>query len=346
MADIRINSGIANSANSQNRGLLDLMILRIPGLKTVDRTVLCNKFKNETDIVLLSKNDIEAILGHPLPQRSWAIDKIRKQAEKDQKAAEFRGIKTVSIAEEKYPPLVREIYDPPILLFYLGILPNPEQCLAAIVGTRKPSSAAAVMAYDLGRDLGEAGIPVVSGLALGIDAFAHKGNLDAGAPAVAVLGSGLDQIYPASNRGLARRILEKGGVLFSEYAPGTGPMKWHFPARNRIISALSRGTVVVEAPEKSGALITASFVLEQDRDLWVSSAGVQSSSGKGTAKLVAEGAKLINSAKDILAEWGLEKNIAEEAGLESRQNRDDFSGTGAALASSLAKSLNIDLRGN
>ncbi|MDR0313295.1 MAG: DNA-processing protein DprA [Treponema sp.] len=344
MADSRVNSGTAVSANSQSRGLLDLMILHIPGLKTVDRNVLCNKFKNENDLVH-SKNDIEAILGHPLPRKSWSMDKVRKQAEKDQKAAELRGIKTVSLAEEKYPPLLREIYDPPHLLFYLGILPNPEKCLAAIVGTRKPSSAAAAMAYNLGRDLGKAGIPVVSGLALGIDAFAHRGNLDAGASAVAVLGSGLDQIYPASNRGLARQILEKGGALFSEYAPGTGPMKWHFPARNRIISALSRGTIIVEAPEKSGALITASFVLEQDRDLWVSSVGVQSSQGKGSAKLAADGAKVINSARDILIEWGLEKHSTEGTELESQQSPDDL-GTGAVLASSLAKSLNIDLRGN
>jgi DNA processing protein len=197
------------------------------------------------------------------------------------------------------------------------------------------------MAYDLGKDLGLAKIPVVSGLALGIDASAHRGNLDTGAPAVAVLGSGLDQIYPSLNRGLARRILESGGVLFSEYAPGTGPRKWHFPERNRIVSALSRGTVIVEAPEKSGALITARMALEQNRDIWVSSAGVQSSQGKGTAKLAADGARVINFARDILIEWGMD-NIGAESD-ELQQNRDDLSGTGPVLASSLAKSLNIKL---
>jgi DNA processing protein len=342
MAD-HSNSKITVTPNSSNRGLLDLMILRIPGLKTVERSVLCNKFENEADFARLSKNNIETLLGRPLSEHSWTMDKIYKQAEKDQKNAEFRGIKTVSLAESKYPPLVREIADPPVLLFYRGILPNPEQCLAAIVGTRKPSSNAAVAAYDLGKDLGLAGIPVVSGLALGIDAFAHRGNLDAGAPAVAVLGSGLDQIYPATNRGLARRILDGGGVLFSEYPPGTGPMKWHFPARNRIISALSRGTVIVEAPEKSGALITARFALEQDRDIWVSSVGVRSSRGKGTAKLAEEGAKVINSVRDILIEWGIEINPEKTPDLELQQKQDDLSRTGAALASSLAKSLKINL---
>jgi DNA processing protein len=323
-----------------SRGLLDLMILRIPGLKVTEKGILCNKFEKEADLAMLSKNDIEAIVGRSF-KHSWTMDKILKQAEKDQKNAELRGIKTISLAEDKYPPLVREIYDPPALLFYLGILPNPEQCLAAIVGTRKPSSAAAVMAYELGRDLGRAKIPVVSGLALGIDASAHRGNLDAGAPAVAVLGSGLDQIYPSVNRGLARRILENGGVLFSEYPPGTGPRRWHFPERNRIVSGLSRGTVIVEAPERSGALITARMALEQDRDIWVSSAGVQSSQGKGTVKLAADGARVINTAKDILIEWGIE--IIGKESDEFQQNRDDLSGAGPVLASSLAKSLNIEL---
>jgi DNA processing protein len=120
-------------------------------------------------------------------------------------------------------------------------------------------------------------------------------------------------------------------------------MKWHFPARNRIISALSRGTVIVEAPERFGALITASMALEQDRDLWVSSVGMQLPRGKGTAKLAVDGARVINSARDILAEWGIEIDSLKEQDLELHQNRDDFNGTGTVLASSLAKSLNIKL---
>ena len=311
------------------------MILHIPGLKSRDRSLLCGKFENEGDLAGLAKNDIEEILGHGIP--SWDHDKIRSRAEKDHAEAKLRGIKMVSLLDTEYPPLVREIYDPPALLFYRGVLPNPAQPLVAVVGTRRPSSAAAAAAFELGRDLGRAGLPVVSGLALGIDALAHRGNVEAGAPAVAVLGSGLDQVYPPSNRGLARRIIEGGGVLFSEYTPGTGPMKWNFPARNRIISALARGTIIVEAPEKSGALITAGFVLEQGRDLWVSSKGI-SSRGQGTAKLAADGARVINSAADILSEWG----IAETNRRETPQIMDQ-NGTGKVLASSLAKSLKIEL---
>jgi DNA processing protein len=158
---------------------------------------------------------------------------------------------------------------------------------------------------------------VISGLALGIDAMAHRGSLEGGAPTIAVLGSGVDAIYPVSNRSLARRILENGGVILSEYPPGTSPMKWHFPARNRIISALARGVLIVEAPAKSGALITAQFALEQNRDLWVASSGavagnphgVFSAYGEGTRKLAADGARIIYSASDILDEWNLKENL-------------------------------------
>jgi DNA processing protein len=194
-------------------------------------------------------------------------------------------------------------------------------------------------AYDISRALGKAGVPVISGLALGIDAMAHRGNLEGGAPTVAVLGSGLDEVYPGSNRPLARRIVEQGGVLVSEYPPGTLPRKWHFPARNRIISAFARGVLIIEAPRNSGALITARFALEQGRDLWVGSAGLVtgpetfSPLGEGTRKLVEEGARVIASAGDILAEWGIEEKTDSETGKTE----------GNALALSLARSLKIDL---
>jgi DNA processing protein len=193
--------------------------------------------------------------------------------------------------------------------------------------------------------LAKGGLPVVSGLALGIDAMAHRGNLEGGAPTVAVLGSGLDMLYPASNRPLARRVLENGGLLLSEYPPGTGPFKWNFPARNRIISALARGVVIVEAPLKSGALITARFAIEQNRDLWVASAGTVSPLGEGTAKLAEEGAPVIKSGCDILEEWGLplrkEGSSRSEASNMSAGSEDvsDTITTNAAWAQSREGSL-------
>ncbi|MCL2473123.1 MAG: DNA-protecting protein DprA, partial [Treponema sp.] len=198
----------------------------------------------------------------------------------------------------------------------------------------------------LGRELGEAGINVVSGLALGIDAMAHRGNIEGRAHTVAVLGSSPDLVYSASNRELARRILETGGLLLSEYPPGTRPLKWHFPERNRIISALARGTVIVEAPEKSGALITARFAIEQDRDLWVDRVGVSSKLGGGTARLAEEGAGLISSAADILAEWnmaGEADGVLVEKKVKKENSKEPVQGNGAFLASSLADDLGIKL---
>ena len=210
--------------------------------------------------------------------------------------------------------------------------------MAAVVGTRKPSGRAAAQAYGIARDLGRAGVPVVSGLALGIDALAHRGNLEGGGATAAVLGSGLDRIYPSSNRPLARRILETGGVLLSEYPPGTEPQKWRFPARNRIIAGLARGALIVEAPASSGALITAQFALEQGRDLWVGSSGASGAAlGEGTMRLVREGARAVSSAGEILYEWGIRP--AGHGGTESSAETDPR----AALVASLARRLNIDL---
>ena len=316
---------------------LDLMICRIPGLRGSEKIELQKKFDKEDEFSILSSRDIENIIGRELKNKSWTMEEIRAAAQKDADAALKCDIRLVSFRENEYPPLIREIYDPPVILFYRGTLPDPEKPLVAVVGTRKPSSQAAGRAFKLGRELGEAGLPVVSGLALGIDAMAHRGNIEGGASTIAVLGSGLDTVYPVSNRDLARRILETAGLILSEYPPGTGPFKANFPARNRIISALARGTVIVEAPEKSGALITAAFALEQGRDLWVDRAGLSSPHGEGTARLAADGAGLINSAGDILAEW----NLAGFAHKTPRSGALQNNTAGAGLASSLAEFLDI-----
>jgi DNA processing protein len=324
-----------------DQALLDLMIGRIPNISPGERVLLCKHCNQDPVLSLLSKKNVEAMLGRPLKVQSWDLDALRAQAERDAALAQTRGICYVSYMSPQYPPLLREIWDPPVLLFYRGRLPNPEIPLAAIVGTRHPSPAGQIEAYTIAKALAKAGIPVVSGLALGIDAMAHRGNSDGGAPTVAVLGSGLDEIYPATNRTLARRILEQGGALLSEYPPGTKPRKWHFPARNRIIAALARGTLIVEAPEFSGALITARFALEQGRDLWVASTGVNiqeqafASLRVGTKKLADEGALIICSGEEILTEWGI---VAQEPTGLAKAHREFRT---LDLVSALAQSLNI-----
>jgi DNA processing protein len=320
-----------------DRGLLDLIIGRIPGLKGDDAKKLCLRFDREEDLVKLDRKGLEAVVGHSLKETALTMDRIRALAEKDAAAVKSLGIKTVSFSDADYPPLLGEIFDPPALLYYRGVLPEPSRCLVAVAGTRKPSGAASAHAFSLGRELGRAGLPVVSGLALGIDAFAHKGNIEGGGKTIAVLGSGADYIYPMSNRGLARRILDAGGCILTEYPPGTRPFKWNFPARNRIISGLSRGTLIVEAPEKSGALITAGFALEQNRDVWVASTGVSSPAGKGTAKLAADGAKVVFSAREILDEWGIFVDADNDITTRTGKN------PGVDLANTLAGRLNIKL---
>jgi DNA processing protein len=314
------------------RGLLDLMIARIPGLSCGEKIKLLKKFDREADIAVCSKEDIDEIAGRSL--KSWNPDGLRFRAEEDYRSMTRIGMGYVSWTEAEYPPLLRELYDPPVLVFYRGILPDPEKPVAALVGTRRPSSVAAMQAFDLGRDLAHAGVPVVSGLALGIDAFSHRGNLEGGAPTVAVLGSGLDQVYPALNRGLAGRILEQGGALLSEYPPGTRPARWNFPARNRIIAGLARAVIIVEAPEKSGALITANFALDLGRELFVASSGMASPLGAGNRALAGDGAVVISGIEDMIRGWGL------ETGTETGNTIPD---TGPGLAASLARSLNITL---
>jgi DNA processing protein len=321
------------------RGLLDLIIARLGEFSYREKFILCESFAMEQDFFRQSAADIEMIIGRKLAA-PWDIDRVRRMAERDEAESRLKGINWVSWHSLSYPPLLREIYDPPVLLFFRGSLPNPEAPLAAIVGTRKPSPQAAAQAYRIAHDLARSGVSVVSGLAFGIDTMAHRGNVEGGAPTVAVLGSGLDKIYPSSNRTLVRRILETGGCLLSEYPPGTSPHRWHFPARNRIISGLARGVLIVEAPEKSGALITARFALEHNRELWVASCGLTEDNGqkaafdrKGSTKLAAEGAGIIRDASDILKAWNM-----EATGLETEEIT-----SGATLAASLAHSLGVTL---
>jgi DNA processing protein len=313
-----------------SRGLLDLLICRIPGTTSADRVKLARTFRDEGSFLECSREDVEDLLGRFRDKYNWSMEDLRVRAERDAGAMKVRGMGLVSIVEAAYPALLREIYDPPAALFYRGTLPSWERPMAAVVGTRRPGSKALTQAYEIARDLGRKGIPVVSGLALGIDAMAHRGAMEGGGLTLGVLGSGLDEVYPAMNRNLARMILESGGCLLSEYPPGTLPRKQHFPARNRIISALARGVLIVEAPSRSGALITARLALEQGKDLWVAGAGIFSPQGEGTGRLSTEGARIVGSASEILEEWY--PGISGETGPEE----DDP----IAL---LAKTLHIEL---
>jgi len=250
-----------------------------------------------------------------LVTREWRPDEILRTAEETSARLTREGMRSIFYWDSEYPPLLHEIHDPPITLYLRGSLPAPATTLAAVVGTRFPTGAAREAAFRLGFELGRNGISVVSGLARGIDRESHEGCEEAGCTSVAVLGNGIDTVYPSSSRAAAMALLARGGAIVSEYPPGVPPLRWHFPARNRIISGLCRGVVVVQAPARSGALFTAEFALEQGRDLWVHAAGQPGTAGEGTRELARSGARVIRDATQILDEWRIAPRTS--AGRES-----------------------------
>ena len=205
------------------------------------------------------------------------------------------------------PPLLRSIHDPPVGLFVRGEAPLDllARPAVAIVGARACSGYGASVARSIARELAAAGLVVVSGLARGVDGEAHRGALDAGGITVAVLGCGVDRDYPAAHAELARRVGETGLVI-SEYAPGVEPAPWRFPARNRIVAGLCAATVVVEARERSGALITADLALEEGREVFAVPGEITSALSSGTNGLLKLGAAPLTSAADVLASFGIE----------------------------------------
>ena len=205
------------------------------------------------------------------------------------------------------PLPLREIPDPPARLFCAGHAAALDSPAVAVVGSRRCTRQGRDIAFALARDLAAQGLTIVSGLAYGIDAAAHRGALaSATAPTVAVLGSGLDRIYPPSHERLAAEIVERGGAVVSEYEPGTGPRKHHFPARNRIVSGLCLGVVIVEASERSGSLITARLALEQGRDVMAVPSLVSSPLAAGCHRLIRQGAALVECAEHVLEALGVE----------------------------------------
>lgn len=223
--------------------------------------------------------------------------------------AQLPGQTILTWQDSAYPPLLKQIADPPILLYVRGDVSLLSQPQLAIVGSRNASKSGGLIASDFAHYLASVGLVVTSGLASGIDKAAHQGALSAlnaqanqsSGTTIAVVATGLDRVYPAANRDLARQIAESGAMV-SEYPLGTKPLAYHFPQRNRIISGLSLGTLVVEAALKSGSLITARLALEQDREVFAVPGSINNPQVKGCHQLIRQGAKLVESGEDILEE--------------------------------------------
>lgn len=232
------------------------------------------------------------------------------------------GLQVLTYDSPLYPNRLKAIYDPPIVLYYRGTLPDFDKLpTVAVVGTRHPSVYGRQAAKRLGGEIAGAGGLVVSGLAEGIDGAAMEAALSAGFPAVGVLGCGADVVYPRKHKALFQET-ERLGCILSEYAPGSPPIGWHFPRRNRIISGLSCGVVVVEAPERSGSLLTAKHALEQGRDVFVVPGNVDMESFRGSNRLLRSGAIAVSSGRDVMEEYDLlypEKLLPKQASAKPKE---------------------------
>lgn len=226
-----------------------------------------------------------------------------------------REIKIHSYLDREYPQLLKEIHDPPVVLFCKGEIKPEDHFGLAVVGSRRLSEYGRRVTERIAYELASCGLTIVSGLARGIDCVAHNAALSAGGRTLAVLGSGVSCIYPSENKALSERIIKNGAIL-SEFYPDEGPRKEHFPRRNRILSGMTVGTVVTEATINSGALITASFALEQGREVFAVPGNITSKNSEGTNNLIQKGAKVVTKREDILEEIGqfipsLKKSVNE-----------------------------------
>ncbi len=237
------------------------------------------------------------------------------EPEKEWQRLEKLGLSCLSVEDPGYPPLLKQVSKPPPLIYYKGSLEKAFLPAVAIVGSRRCTFYGKEVAANLAVELASSGVSIVSGMALGVDTAAHSGALEAGGYTVAVLGCGADQCYPPQNVALKEKIAASGAVI-SEFPAGTLPKPAHFPRRNRIISALSLGTVVVEATAKSGALITAGYALEQNREVFAVPGNVGSPYSRGCHRLIKEGARLVESAADILDELALDRFSGEQLSLD------------------------------
>lgn len=235
--------------------------------------------------------------------------KRERLLERELELMDRNGISFLTILDEGYPRLLKEIGNPPPVLYIKGSLRESVLTLA-IVGTRRPSPYGRRVAREMGRELASSGVCVVSGLARGIDSEAHKGALEGGGVTYAVLGSGLLNLYPPELKGLADEIASTGALL-SEYPLLTPPLPGNFPRRNRVISGLSRGVLVVEAPLKSGAMITVSYALDQGRDVFAIPGSIYSPKSEGPNLLIQQGAKPILRSEDILEEYGIRASFTK-----------------------------------
>jgi DNA processing protein len=263
--------------------------------------IITQNFPSVEDVFRSSKTDLRSLGLEEEIVDALSSQDLLDRADREIGRLEKTGFSVLTIRDKHFPKCLREIFDPPLVLYYAGKMDTLSKPAVSIVGARKPSPYGRAVAERLAHDLSANGLVVVSGMARGIDSIAHWGALKGG-DTIAVLGSGLEKIYPKENRPLFEKIIENGLVL-SEYSLEAPPLKYHFPNRNRIISGLSIGVVVVEGTKKSGSLITAKLALEANREVMAVPGNITSELSGGTNWLIKEGAKLVDDWKDVVEEF-------------------------------------------
>ncbi|WKZ70432.1 MAG: DNA-processing protein DprA [Melioribacteraceae bacterium] len=300
------------------------LLLKIDGLGPSKILNLVSKFHSPSEIFAACKNELSqvSLISSTLARRiqlasNELLDHVKIFQQEIEQLNE-RGFKLITYFDSEYPAILKNIYSPPIFLFVWGKLMDDDKYSLAVVGTRRPTAYGRKIAEKISVELVENRITIVSGLARGIDSIAHKTALKNGGRTVAILGSGLDKIYPPENKDLAKEISENGAVI-SEFPLGTKPDAQNFPRRNRIISGLTLGSVIVETNINGGAMQTARLALDQNREVFAVPGNLESPQSEGTNELIKESrAKLITSAEDILVELDLKlkpilgKNIPKE----------------------------------
>ena len=310
--------------NSILRNLIALTL--IPGLGSKRVKHLVQECENLENLFLLSKTQLRSFEGVGeasslaiLSFKDWnLVDDIIAQTKKI-------GAQIITIADTEYPMLLKQIYDPPILFWIKG---NPEALSkpgVAVVGTRNASTYGKKQAEKLSKKLAEEGLCIFSGLAYGIDTIGHQAALAVGSPTVAVLGSGIDNLYPKSNAEVANNIVKSGGAVISEFPPGTIPDKGNFPLRNRVVSGLSLGVVVMESGIKGGSMITAELALDQNREVFAVPHPLDNPSGTGCNYLIKKGAaKLVQVVDDILVELPISFTSAQDISQTEEPSSDGW----------------------
>ena len=277
----------------------------IPGLGNIAMKRLMDRFQEPERIFQASMAELSQVEGiREEIARSIFKKRYSDDPEKELNKAERQGVRILTYSDPTYPGLLKEIHDPPMVLFIKGNDIPCNQTFIAVVGSRNSTSYGQKAAEKIGQGLARRGLGVVSGMARGIDSSSHWGCLEGKGFTIAVLGTGADVVYPASNRKLYDQIAVKGSII-SEFPMGAPPVPNNFPMRNRIISGLSRGTVIVEATKNSGSLITASLALEQGRELFAVPGSINSFKSTGCHYLIKQGAGLIENADDILEALGM-----------------------------------------